>query len=412
MPKKTNDSVISSENAPWLKQPATEIPEKPPVKTKQQSLPYGDLTWENFERLCLRLAEVEGEAEYWALYGTKGQAQDGIDIYVRHDGARTYSVWQSKKHRKVTAATVRKAVRNFLDGKWASKCSSFYICFQATIQDTEVQDELEKQAGLLSQKGIALLPLGAVEMSRRLKARPEIVDDFFGRNWVIGFCGEDAVERLGNRLDAADVARLRQELLTQYSSNFSSVDPGIALALPSGQQRQLPLINRFIEPDITFEDVSSSFTERPSRPDGVEERQAAPSTPNALPAQEASITRASVTAAVRRPLANWLTEVDQAAIIAPAGYGKSSFLRTLALDLLSDGKLFPDLTKRWGNRIPIVLPFASWTRLISKGTDDISLADAIHSWFKRFHPSGDLLDLIANSLKDNRLLLLIDGLDE
>ena len=412
MPKKTSEPVPISENAPWLKQPATAIPGNAPVKTKYQDLPYGDLTWENFERLCLRLAEVEGEAEYWALYGTQGQAQDGIDIYVRHHAAKDYSVWQSKKHKKVTATTVRNAAKAFLLGKWASKASTFYVCFQADIQDTTVQDELEKQASLLAQQGIKLVPIGAVEMSRRLKPHPKIVDDFFGREWTAGFCGEEAAKKLGDRLDGADVARLRQELLIQYTSNFSSIDPGIALALPSGQQGQLLLKDRFIEPDITVEDAASIFNERPPRPDASEEREIAPGTLNALSTQKPSAMRPSVTAAVRRPLANWLTEVEQAAIIAPAGYGKSSFLRALALDLLSNGNLFPDLTKRWGNRIPIVLPFASWTRLISKGAEDISLSDAIHAWFKRFQLSDDLLNLIAGSLKDNRLLLLIDGLDE
>ena len=134
----TNELILISENAPWLKQPANVIPTKIPVQTKQQHLPYGDLTWENFERLCLRLAEVQGNAEYWALYGAKGQAQDGIDIYVRHDAAKTYSVWQSKRHKKVTATTVRKAVKAFLDGKWASRASTFYICFQSDIQDTKI----------------------------------------------------------------------------------------------------------------------------------------------------------------------------------------------------------------------------------------------------------------------------------
>ena len=331
---------------------------------------------------------------------------------MRHDGAKTYSVWQSKKHKKATATTVRTAVKAFLDGKWASKASNFYICFQTDIQDTKVQDELEKQAGVLSQKGVTLTPVGSVELSRRLKPRPKIVDDFFGRNWTIEFCGEDAAKKLSNRLDAADVARLRQELRTQYSSNFSSIDPGIVFGPSSGPHRQLPLINQFIEPDITFEEASNTFTEHSSRPDAGEDREIAPGTLNALSKQRASITRAPMAAAVRRPLANWLTEVEQAAIIAPAGYGKSSFVRALALDLLADGKLFPDLTKRWGDRIPIVLPFASWTRLISKGTEDISLPNAIRSWFKHFHLSDDLLNLIGSSLNDNRLLLLIDGLDE
>jgi hypothetical protein len=127
-----------------------------------------------------------------------------------------------------------------------------------------------------------------------------------------------------------------------------SEDPGIALTLPSGQQRQLLLLNRFIEPDIAVEDASSTLTERLPQPEVSEDRQIAPGTLNALSTQRASATRAPMTAAVRRPLANWLTEVEQAAIIAPAGYGKNSFLRALALDLLSDGKLFPDLTKRVG----------------------------------------------------------------
>jgi hypothetical protein len=251
-----------------------------------------------------------------------------------------------------------------------------------------------------------------VEMSRRLKSRPEIVDDFFGRDWTIEFCGPDASERLGNRLDAAAVARLRQELLNLYSSNFSSIDPGIASAFPLGTQHQLPLLNRFIEPDVTFEDTSNTFTHRPARPDGGEEREAASAIASGRSEQRELSTRTIMTSTVRRSLANWLTEVEQAAIIAAAGYGKSSFLRALALDLLSDGNLFPDLTKRWGDRIPIVLPFASWTHLISNGSEDFSLASAIHSLFKRFYISNDLLNLIVSSLKDNRLLLLIDGLDE
>jgi hypothetical protein len=147
VPRKPKRSSVLSENAPWLKQPASTIPTVLPVKTRQQTLPYGDLMWENFERLCLRLAEVEGEAEYWALYGTKGQAQDGIDIYVRHDGGKTYSVWQSKKHKKITTATIQNAVKHFLDGRWSSKSSTFYICFQTDIQDTKIQDELERQRG-------------------------------------------------------------------------------------------------------------------------------------------------------------------------------------------------------------------------------------------------------------------------
>jgi hypothetical protein len=62
----------------------------PPARTSPQLLPFGSLAWENFERLCLRLAAERGEvvdsADYTAdarLYGARGQDQQGIDLYVR-----------------------------------------------------------------------------------------------------------------------------------------------------------------------------------------------------------------------------------------------------------------------------------------------------------------------------------------
>ena len=35
----------------------------------------------------------------------------------------------------------------------------------------------------------------------KLKDLPELVDEFFGREWVRVFCGEDAAARLGERFD-------------------------------------------------------------------------------------------------------------------------------------------------------------------------------------------------------------------
>ena len=46
-------------------------------------MPFGEITWQNFERLCFRLASLDGDVEYSRLYGTAGQEQGGIDIYAR-----------------------------------------------------------------------------------------------------------------------------------------------------------------------------------------------------------------------------------------------------------------------------------------------------------------------------------------
>jgi hypothetical protein len=45
-------------------------------------LPFADLAWDNFERLSLRLIELDSEVEYCQLYGVPGQNQEGIDIYT------------------------------------------------------------------------------------------------------------------------------------------------------------------------------------------------------------------------------------------------------------------------------------------------------------------------------------------
>lgn len=58
--------------------PPNSIVDEPPIETRLQDLPVEKLTWENFERLCLRLSGKNAEAESWECYGRKGQAQAGI----------------------------------------------------------------------------------------------------------------------------------------------------------------------------------------------------------------------------------------------------------------------------------------------------------------------------------------------
>jgi len=63
----------------WLETPPLSLI-KPPVTTRLQELPLGELSWEDFERLCLRLARLEANVEHCQLYGERGQKQEGIDL--------------------------------------------------------------------------------------------------------------------------------------------------------------------------------------------------------------------------------------------------------------------------------------------------------------------------------------------
>ena len=115
----------------------------PPVETREQELPFGKLSWQNFERLCHRLARADGDIERCRLYGTQGQEQGGIDIYVSRKSTPKYAVWQSKRHKTFSASQVESAVTEFLDGSWASKSDRFVLCVQASLRSTDIDEKIE-----------------------------------------------------------------------------------------------------------------------------------------------------------------------------------------------------------------------------------------------------------------------------
>ena len=148
--------------------------------TRLQKLPFDRLSWQNFERLCFRLASRNDQAEDWQRYGRPGQAQSGIDIFVRRADGR-YDVWQCKHYRRCGPAQVREAASIFMAG-------------ESGLDDVAVQKEVEEQRRHLPALGVVFMAKGGDRLSEELKTHPDIVDDFFGREWVRAVCGEDAVE--------------------------------------------------------------------------------------------------------------------------------------------------------------------------------------------------------------------------
>ena len=55
-----------SEIPAWLITPPTDFPSAP-VTTRAQKLPFGELRWENFERLCTRLERTQADGVVWAM---------------------------------------------------------------------------------------------------------------------------------------------------------------------------------------------------------------------------------------------------------------------------------------------------------------------------------------------------------
>jgi hypothetical protein len=162
-------------------------------------LPFLDLPWKDFERLCRSLAERDGTVETAHSYGTVGQAQFGIDILVRlTDGS--YEVWQTKRHETFGAAQVREAVQLFLAHKWATQARRFVVAVACELDDTRVVEAIEACRDELHGKSIKFEAIGGLGLTERLRTEPAIVDDFFDRPWVEAVCPPEALEVLATRI--------------------------------------------------------------------------------------------------------------------------------------------------------------------------------------------------------------------
>jgi len=391
------------------------IPAHAPVTSRPQTLPFGELTWENFERLCYRLASKADRVEHVARYGRSGQSQEGIDLFARLPNGK-YEVWQAKRYQAITATELTSIVRTFNEGAWSTKTDTLILATQASLADTKMQDSLETEAAALKQHGITFLPRGGEELSEALREHPDLIDDFFGREWVKAFLGPQAADALGSRLDGGEFARVREQLRKYYDIHFRSLDIGVALPLLSDDPPKAPppsLLARFAVPDVL---VRSTLDEQqPSTP--------APMTPNA-PVLSAGSTHANTPdgaerfAAPRRrdylrrtPLANWLTQGVKFTIVGEPGSGKSTLLRCVALEMLEARGALPPVSRRWSGRLPIHLSFSRWSRLSARLERAASFQELVAETLQT-GLTADLAGLLNRAIDERRIVLLLDGLDE
>jgi len=399
----------------YLESPPNQLPQ-PPTVAREQSLPFRELAWEDFERLCLRLVRREAEIYQCFLYGERGQKQRGIDI-IAHCGdfsQKEFRVYQCKREEVFGASKIKKAVEKFIEGNWDPPPSTFTICSSESLRTTECQDEILKQAHALSDKGVMLGIWDSESLSEYLKVHADLVDDFFGRPWVETFNGIEAASRLGTRLSGQEIVTLRRKLFTLYRTLFERHDPGLSRSI---LEQPVPFLERYVPTDIaehrpvTVPVVTDSETalERGSdESDGLQSAEFAQQPGDAR--REHPISQHEFAMEKREPALQWITKGKRAVVLAEPGVGKSALLRFIALSLLNTTAPHPDLAPTWGERLPIWISFSAWTRVISQN-ETISLGDFLFTWLHE-HNGDDLQALISQALKDNRLLLLIDGLDE
>lgn len=374
------------------------------MRTAATALPFGELTWENFERLCHRLLLRGNGFDHAARYGRQGQSQQGIDLFARLAGGR-YEVWQAKRYRTYTRANLRSAIKLFLAGTWADKTDALVVAVQASLDDVGLQDEIETQTQALEKRGISLRVLGGDGLVEELRPHQDLVLDFFGRAWVDAFYAETVEPALRNRLDGAEFAQVRAQLSELYEVRFRGVDQGMATARHGGRDatpRPLPLLERYVLSDVFLQESFEPGRRRSSpEPSGPSVEEEGSRLGDSGPREQ---TR-------RIGVAEWLANGDHFAVIADAGAGKTTLVRALALDLLRGQTHFPAYAQRFGHCLPIVIPFAKWARATAESGGEVGLKEIVA---KTLQPllTADIVGQINRAVDDRRIVLIVDGLDE
>lgn len=436
--------------AAWLRIAAPDADIDPPLNTRPQVLPFQALSWQNFERLCLRILEAEAEvihaevrmsadsartaAPSVRMYGVPGQAQHGIDLYARDPvelgntaSKRRFVTLQARRVQTFGANDLRESVEDFLRGRWAPVSRRFIYATSSSAVSTDLTDEAVKLALELAEKGIELELWDQERLSTRLRDEPRLVDDFFGRPWVERFCAEGAAVALGERLDGAQVRQLREALRKLYQTAFGVADSGLLAIRDQGGQG-LSLRDRFVTPDILSTTAQDAVMQRALDDDGEPrdsiDRTSVSVAPDNIPGllyEGTSRVRATLqtgervkgeTAPQRMPADSWLGQTSRQVVVGDPGAGKSTLLKYLVLDLLNDDPTWAGVAERWGQRLPVWLPFHFFTQRVADQTGSAaSVGAAIKAWLEQ-HNVDQVWPLIEKALRDERLLLVVDGLDE
>lgn len=173
----------------YLREPLVDAVE-PPASREVALLPFHQRSFEDFERICLVIAErVEGLRDP-RLYGRRSQRQHGIDIVAwDSDGERV--VFQSRRWVSFTAGNLRAAVADFAEGRRPFGPKRFVVCVSAIASDT---DTLEALAEVREQYDFDVDLYDGERLSSMLRERPDLVRLLFGQHWVAAFCGGEGVQ--------------------------------------------------------------------------------------------------------------------------------------------------------------------------------------------------------------------------
>ncbi|WP_240997874.1 restriction endonuclease [Pseudomonas viridiflava] len=158
------------------------------IDPKLGKLPWEQLDWEDFQKLCARLIQRQylGSGIQVFQYGKSGQKQDGIDIIWKATGEFRFSVAEVKHWQTVKPSNIQSWLNAFLHGERAKDSQVWILCMSAAIEPLVMAwDEAKTK---LEAHGIQALVWDRGVIEELLRGCPELVEQFFSKEIRNRFC--------------------------------------------------------------------------------------------------------------------------------------------------------------------------------------------------------------------------------
>lgn len=211
---------------------------EPVIDPLTEYLDFDRLTWENFERLLVRVAQDVRGLRNVRRFGTRGQSQKGLDVIGINSANKAEGV-QSKRRKTFTKRDLDDAVKKYTEADFAFPFTRLAIGVSKQVAERKIIEHLIALNVALAPLEIEIWDQDA--LSGMLRDRHQIVTEFFGPAVAKRFCGEHtviAVEIAGADAVAIADAVMRGPLITvggyekrQRAGEIADSDPAEALAL-------------------------------------------------------------------------------------------------------------------------------------------------------------------------------------
>lgn len=157
--------------------------------TKNYQLPWNKFDWDDFQQLCILIAEYKFPKCDFQEYLKQGNKQHGTDlISFDYENGSCLNV-QCKREKKLTASGLEKIVEEFISGKLAENTSDFILAVSIDTNTPLLIDMIfQIKENLLNNHNIKFHCWGKSDLEKYLKSNWGIVLSYFGQSAAEEFC--------------------------------------------------------------------------------------------------------------------------------------------------------------------------------------------------------------------------------